>query len=159
MQYEIVNLTEKVVAGFSAITNNTSPEMSSVIGGLWQKLYSKNGCEGLTNRVNDKAVGIYTNYAGNHLDDYTVIAACEVKNLENIPDNMEIHKIPEGKYAKFIVRGNMITAVSEFWQKLWNLNLDRSFICDFEEYQNADLENAEIHIYIGLKKGTVKDET
>lgn len=31
MQYEIVNLTEKVVAGFSAITNNTSPEMSSVI--------------------------------------------------------------------------------------------------------------------------------
>lgn len=53
----------------------------------------------------------------------------------------------------------MITAVSEFWQKLWNLNLDRSFICDFEEYQNADLENAEIHIYIGLKKGTVKDET
>lgn len=159
MQYEIVNLNEKIVAGFSARTNNTSPKMSSVIGGLWQKLYDKNGCEWLTNRVNDKAVGIYTNYAGNHLDDYTVITACEVKSSENIPDNMEIHKIPEGKYAKFIVRGNMITAVSEFWQKLWNLNLDRSFICDFEEYQNADSENAEIHIYIGLKKDKVKDET
>ncbi len=159
MKYEIVSLNEKMVAGFSAKTNNTSPEMSAVIGGLWQKLYSKNGCLELTNRTNNKAVGIYTNYAGNHLDDYTVITACEVKNAENIPANMEIHKIPKGKYAKFIVRGNMITAVAEFWEKLWKMDLDRNFICDFEEYQNADPENAEIHIYIGLQEDKTTDET
>lgn len=45
----------------------------------------------------------------------------------------------------------MITAVAQFWQELWKMDLPRSFVCDFEEYQNADPENAEIHIYIGLK--------
>ena len=45
----------------------------------------------------------------------------------------------------------MVTAVNDFWQQLWGMNLNRSFVCDFEEYQNADPENAEIHIYIGIK--------
>lgn len=44
MNYEIVNLEEKTVAGFSARTNNTSSDMGKVIGGLWQRLYSPDGC-------------------------------------------------------------------------------------------------------------------
>ena len=60
--------------------------------------------------------------------------------------------IPSGKYAKFIVKGNVVTAVQEFWQKVWNMNLDRSFVCDFEEYQAGDdMDNMEIHMYISLK--------
>lgn len=47
----------------------------------------------------------------------------------------------------------MLAAVQAFWKKLWSMKLERSFVCDFEEYQNVDLENAEIHIYIGLKQG------
>ena len=30
------------------------------------------------------------------------------------------------------------------------MDLDRNYKCDFEEYQNADVENAEIHIYISI---------
>lgn len=56
-----------------------------------------------------------------------------------------------GKYAKFIVKGHMITAVAQFWQELWKMDLDRAFVCDFEEYQNDDCENAEVHIYIGVR--------
>ncbi len=150
MQYEMVNLNEKKVAGFSARTNNTSPEMGDVIGSLWKSFYSENGCVKLKNRINAKSVEIYTDYAGDVSEDYTVIAGCEVSD-DNIPENMKLYRIASGKYAKFIVKGNMITAVAEFWQKLWSMDLNRSFICDFEEYQNADPENAEIHIYIGLK--------
>lgn len=46
----------------------------------------------------------------------------------------------------------MVAAVQQFWTELWKMNLKRSFVCDFEEYQNADVENAEIHIYISLKE-------
>lgn len=150
MNYEIVNLEEKTVAGFSARTNNASPDMGKIIGRLWQKLYSPEGCFTLKNRVNDKALGIYTDYADDEKADYTVITACEVSS-EDDSENFELRKIPVGKYAKFIVKGHMITAVQQFWTELWKMNLERSFICDFEEYQNADVENAEIHIYIGLK--------
>lgn len=78
------------------------------------------------------------------------MAACEVDGI-NIPEGFETRKIPSGKYAKFIVKGNMTRAVQEFWISLWNMRLPRSFLFDFEEYQNSDCENAEIHIYISLK--------
>jgi len=48
------------------------------------------------------------------------------------------------------VKGDMQKAVADFWQQLWEMDLPRSFLCDFEEYQNSDMEQAEIHIYIGL---------
>ncbi|CEJ73498.1 AraC family transcriptional regulator [[Clostridium] sordellii] len=36
--------------------------------------------------------------------------------------------------------------------KLWKMNLDRKYSCDFEEYQNndEDIQNQEIHIYISI---------
>ena len=155
MNYEIVTLEEKTVIGFSARTSNDSPDMGAVIGGLWQKLYFPENISRITDRTNEKALGIYTDYSSDEKGGYTVMAGCEVNSGTGIgvlsSAGFDTLKIPAGKYAKFIVKGNMITAVREFWQELWNMKLDRSFVYDFEEYQNADPENAEIHIYIGLK--------
>jgi len=150
MDYEIVFLEEKNVAGFSARINNSSPEMGTVIGGLWQKLYLPENCSAIKERANEKALGIYTDYSSDERGDYTVMTAFEVKS-DAEQAGFEMRKIPAGKYAKFVVKGNMLTAVQEFWQKLWGMELERSFVCDFEEYQNADPENAEIHMYIGVK--------
>ncbi len=150
MNYEIVNLNETTAVGYCARTNNASPEMGQVIGGLWQRLYSPEGCQNIPDKIDDKALGIYTEYDNDEKGDYTVMAACRTKGVV-IPEGFDIRKIPAGRYAKFVIRGNMITAVAQFWQELWQMKLDRSYICDFEEYQNSDPENAEIHIYIGLK--------
>lgn len=147
MKYEIVNLEEKIVVGFSDRTNNSSPDMGSVIGGLWQRFYSPSNYPKITGRVNEKALGIYTDYSADETGDYTVMAACETDN-DAPQQGFEVRRIPAGRYAKFIVKGNMIAAVRDFWQELWKMEIDRSFICDFEEYQNADPNNAEIHIYI-----------
>ncbi|MDF2889452.1 MAG: transcription activator effector binding protein, partial [Lacrimispora sp.] len=43
-------------------------------------------------------------------------------------------------------------AVAKVWQQLWNMNLPRSFICDFEEYETIEEGRVQVHIYIGLKK-------
>lgn len=82
--------------------------------------------------------------------EYSVIVGCEVSTFNN-NRNVITKIIPEGKYAKFIVKGHMIKAVQEFWQKLWQMNdLDRSYKCDFEEYQDENIDNATIHIYISI---------
>ena len=39
MEYEIVTLEEKIVAGVSARTNNMNPDMGAVIGGLWKRFF------------------------------------------------------------------------------------------------------------------------
>lgn len=41
MDYEIVMLEEKIAVGISARTNNTSPDMGAVIGGLWNRFFNE----------------------------------------------------------------------------------------------------------------------
>lgn len=151
MEYEIVELKEKMAVGFAARTNNMAEDCMSVIGGLWQAFYSEGGYEAISGKLDGKAMGIYSEYASDAAGDYTVTAACAVSSAETIPQGMVRTMIPAGKYAKFIVRGSMHEAVGRFWQELWNMDLNRSFLCDYEEYQNSDMENAEIHMYIGIK--------
>ena len=151
MKYEIVNLAEKTVIGLSARTNNTSPDMQQVIGGLWNRFFQEGIYAKIPGKINEKALGIYTDYAGMEMDDYTLIVACETDGQGGIPEGTIRRTIPQGKYAKFIVTGDMSKSVSQFWEKLWEMNLPRSFESDFEEYQDDNMENAEIHIYIGLK--------
>ena len=38
MEYEILDMNEKIIAGLCARTNNSAPDMPQVIGGLWTRL-------------------------------------------------------------------------------------------------------------------------
>ena len=147
MNYETVELGERRVAGFSARTNNSSPDMGAVIGGLWQRFFAE-GYNAL-DKADGRTLGIYTDYENDEHGDYTFMTACEVKG--DVPAGFEERVLPAGKYARFVIKGNMMTVVGEFWQALWQMKLDRTYMCDYEEYQNADPENCEIHIYIGIK--------
>lgn len=156
MNYEIVELKEKTVAVLTARTNNASPEMGQIIGGLWQKFYSAEIFPNLKNRADSYALGIYTEYSSDEKGDYTAAVGCEIIGETSLPADMKTIKIPAGKYAEFSITGEMDTkeqlaALQKLWQGLWSMGLDRTFICDFEEYRSADPKLADIHIYIGLK--------
>lgn len=146
MNYEVVNLEKKIIVGISAITGDNDPEMGKIIGGLWEKLYQGGVYPAIKNKVNEYAIGLYSDYTA---DGYCVTAGNEVFKAEN-PD-LTVKTIPAGKYAKFSVHGHMEKAVAEAWTEIWQMNLDRSFTGDFEEYRNADFENCDIDIYIALR--------
>ena len=131
--------------------------MTAVIGGVWQRFYSEGVYANIPNKMNEKALGIYTDYESNETGDYTVMAGCEVSRSD-LTGNFEVRTIPSGRYAKFVVKGHMQKAVAEFWQELWKMKLDRSCICDFEAYQNGETDNCEIHIYIGLSTDNVSEK-
>lgn len=146
MSYEIVNLKEKIIVGVSVATSNTDTEMGEKIGKLWAELYQGGVNAKIINKVNEYAVGLYSDYSQ---DGYIVTAGNEVSKSEN--EDLITKIIPAGKYAKFSIHGNMETAVAEAWGKIWGIDLDRSFTGDFEEYLNSDFENCNIDIYIALK--------
>ena len=146
MKYEVVELNEKKVVGVSAVTSNSAPDMSAVIGGLWTKLYQGGVSEKIKSRVNEYAIGLYSDYSG---DNYMITVGNEVSAVEN--DGLAVKIIPAGRYAKFSVHGNMVTDVVKAWGEIWNMDLGRSFTADFEEYLNSDFENADIDIYVSLK--------
>lgn len=146
MKYEIVSLKEKIVVGVSVETSNEDPKMSEKIGKLWVDLYQGGVSEKIRNKINEYAIGLYSDYTK---DGYIVTAGNEVSKSENSEFVTKI--IPAGKYAKFSIHGHMEKAVAEAWGKIWQMDLDRSFTGDFEEYLNSDFDQSDIDIYIALK--------
>lgn len=151
MDYEIVTLEEKIVVGLSARTNNMSPDMGAVIGGLWNRFYNEGVYASIPDKADEKALGIYMDYDGDWKADYTAMVACETVS-EPQSDQYSVYRIPAGRYAKFVIHGDMVQAVAAAWQEIWQMDLPRNFQCDFEEYQDDCMDNAEIHIYVGLKE-------
>ncbi len=149
MNYEIVELEEKVVAGYADITSNDSPDMGAKIGALWQNLFS--GQKEIRGRTNQKAIGLYCDYFKPTQKDYTILVGCQVKDRNDNNDLAE-RIIPGGRYAKFTLKGDVVKAVQESWMEIWNTPLDRTWVADFEEYQeDCDGKTGTIFIYIGIK--------
>jgi len=151
MNYEIVQLEEKKVAGLRIRTSNQDPNMSKDIGLAWQSFFSEGIYHSIPGKKNNKSIGLYTNYENGVHGEYDVMICCEVADTESFGKNLSSEIISSGKYAKFIIQGHVQKIVPEFWMKLWSMDLDRKYGTDFEEYQGNDMENGEIHIYISLK--------
>ena len=151
MKYEIVERKETKVQGLMVKTTNKDNKSMYDIGMLWQKFFEQGVYANIANKVTQSTIGLYTEYEGDYTKPYAFLTCCEVENPKELEGTV-IKTIPEGKYAKFIVLGDMKTAVGEFWQELWKMNLDRKYTCDFEEYfMTQDPNIQEIHIYIALK--------
>ena len=143
MNYEIVELKEKTIVGFTARTSNEDPQMGAINGELWKQLYTPENTEKIQNRVNAYAIGLYSDY---DKEGYQVTAGFEVSDAES-GNGFTVKTIPAGRYAKFSVHGDMIEAVANSWKEIWETPLDRTFTGDFEEY----LSQEDIDIYIAIK--------
>ncbi|GAA0104139.1 GyrI-like domain-containing protein [Paraclostridium sordellii] len=152
MNYEIVNLEEKQVVGLVKETTNNNNKAIKDIGILWEEFFVKGYYKNIENKRNNKPIGLYTDYKGDFTKPYNFLCCYEVNEAYDIKYPLVRKTISGGKYAKFIIKGDVQKSVGEFWMKLWKMNLDRKYSCDFEEYQNndEDIQNQEIHIYISI---------
>lgn len=152
MNYEIVKLEEKKLAGFCARTSNAAPDMKETIGGLWKQLFETGTFFTLENKVNAYSIGLYSDYENREMGDYDITVGCEVSDFSKVPEGMTTKTIPAGNYAKFVIFGDMQEAVGQAWAEIWQLPLERTFTGDFEEYVSSNETGpAEIHIYIAVK--------
>ena len=155
MQYETVELNGKKVIGIASRTNNHSPKMPEVIGGLWGKFYQGGILNSISNKCSQTALGIYSEYEGNQDDDYTITVGTEVSSTESVPEDCVALTIPAGKYAKFSVKTTMQNGpqdVGKVWGDIWQTKLNRTFVADFEEYLAPNADGSEVvNIYVGLK--------
>ena len=153
MKYEIVELEEKLVVGIKVKTTNQNGKSIQDIGTTWKKLFAEGIYEKIQNKVNNKTIGVYTEYEGDYTKPYIFIAGAEVN--QKIENNAEIVSkvIPRGKYAKFVIIGDVQNSVGQAWQEIWDMDFKRKYTCDFEEYQNnsVDMQKQEIHIYIAIE--------
>ncbi len=150
MDYEVVHLAQKTVAGLTIRTANSDPNMSADINALWQAFFKEENYGSVSSKVGGNTIGLYSDYENGATGLYDLTVCCEVASTENLPTRFTVKRIPEGRYAKFVLHGNT-QAVAGFWVELWQMKLDRKFDCDFEEYlDGCDMENMDIHVYISL---------
>lgn len=108
---------------------------------------SKGIWESMKNKANEYCIGLYSNYDFTDMT-YDVTIGAEVTQADT---KINVKKIPGGKFALFRVKGDVVKAVSEAWEKIWAIPLERSFAGDFEEYVSNENGIAEINIYVALK--------
>ncbi len=152
MKYQIVELEEKIVVGLKIKTTNQEGKSMKDIGMTWQKLFTDGIYEKIPSKVNHKTIGLYTNYEGDYTKPYSFIVGAEVSQKLEM-EEVESVVIPKGKYAKFVIIGDVQNSVGQAWQEIWRMDLKRTYTCDFEEYQNnaSHKEKQEIHIYLGIE--------
>lgn len=154
MKYEIVELEEKIVEGIEVRTTNQNGKAMQDIGTLWQRFFAEGIYNKIENKINGKTIGLYTDYEGDYTLPYTFITSAEVSKKSDEIGQRVTKVIPKGKYAKFVIMGDVQNAVGLAWQEIWNMDLKRTYTGDFEEYQNntQDMQNQEIHIYIAIQE-------
>lgn len=145
MKYDVVKLQEKKIVGLCARTGNSSPDCAQIIGGLWERFMGEKVFESVKNIANPSPIGLYSDYDA---ASYDVTIGVEV--TKNEEENLVEKIIPAGSYARFSIKGDVVKDVSNAWNEIWKMDLNRSFKADFEEYLSNVNGTAEINIYISL---------
>lgn len=142
------------VVGLSIRTSNDRGQSAKDIPALWEKFMSEGIASKIPNRSDGNIYCVYTEYEGDFTKPYTTVLGCKVDNLTEIPEGMKAVTIPESVYKIYTAKGKLDSGiVVHEWIKIWNSELDRAYVADFEIYgvKAQNPEQAEVDIYIGLK--------
>ena len=139
------------IVGISIRTNNQ--KAANDLGKLWSKFIGENTTKKIKNRVSEDIYSIYTDYESDHNGNYTNIIGYQVSSLENVADGLVSKEIPTSDYQKFIAKGKFPTCVRETWGKIWNSEIERSYVADFEVYgeKSLNMTDSEVEIFISVK--------
>lgn len=150
----LVQRDEMLVMGMEVRTGNQQ-EMNPAtaeIPTLWTRFVAEQLWLDIPECVNPQVLyGVYTDYASNHLGDYSLIVAVEVNSIDNPPENMVGISIPAGSYLVFSSVGSPAGSIMSMWQQIWHYfsagsRYQRAFTTDFEMYA-AD----QISIFVAVK--------
>lgn len=156
MSRTIVEHEGFAVVGIAGRTNNAREATAdALIPQLWQRFLAQGLLAQIPYRASEDVYAVYTDYAGDVHDEYTVLIGARVTATENTPRGMTARTVRAGQYAKFTSNsGRPEKVVPETWQAVWaDSELVRAYLTDFEQYdaRGQNPEAAIVDLYIGIK--------
>jgi len=96
---------------------------------------------------------VYYNYDGDYTQPFGYFIGVPVGEDTTVPAGMIRLELPTGKYHHFAAKGKMPDCMFEAWNQVWTSDINRSYTADYEVYgsKSADLENAEVDIFIAVE--------
>lgn len=141
MKYEIVMLEEQRVQGIGIKTNHETAIKD--IGQLWHRYITEELSRTTPNQVSNLMVGLYSDYEGDETQPYHFLCGVRVSD-----DDAKV--IEKGQYAKFSATGQLPSVVGDLWQGVYQSDLKRAFITDFELYDPKEKGEVYVELYIGI---------
>jgi predicted transcriptional regulator YdeE len=151
----IITIAPCNIIGISIKTaNNDETKLLKDMQSLWQRFFAEDVSGQIPHKASPDIYCVYTDYEGDYTQPYVALLGYKVDKLEQVPAGLIGRSFAGGSYMQQMVSGDpQQGVVYEAWQKIWNMELTRSYLADFEIYNaNAsDPQNAEISILVGVK--------
>ncbi len=152
---EKLTLPSFKLIGITIRTSNAKPEQTAKdIGGLWNRLMAESLIAQIPNKVDTTVYSAYTDFESDHTGEYTTLLGCRVNSFDQVPEGMETLEIAGGSFQKMICRGDLSQGVVYgAWATIWEMDLERNFVTDFEVYGPKALNpsDAEVEIFVGVQ--------
>ncbi len=142
------------IVGVTIRTSNKPGQAEKDIPMLWGKFMSDDIKNKIPNRVDETIYALYTDYESDHTEPYTMLLGYQVKDLDNVNEDMTVKIIPAANYRKFVAKGDLTkTAVYDAWMGIWKTDLKRTYTTDFEIYGEKAINptNGEAEIFIAVE--------
>ncbi len=149
-----VSIKPFTVVGISVRTTNQAEQAARDIAALWNTFLAENLAAQIPNKTDEAIYSVYTDYAGDHTQPYTVLLGCRVLDADAVPDDMTAKHFSGGTYQPFVAKGSLSQgAVYQAWADIWSADLNRAYTADFEVYGEKALnpQDAEVDIYVAVK--------
>lgn len=157
VDYEIVRRPQQYIIGLLVRTDNEKamkdiPEVTAKFQEGWQ--------EKIKNCVNDDIICAYMDYDEDYTKPYSYIIGCVVTSCDIIPAGMVCKELAAGLYAKIEVFGEYPDSLIAAWEDIWDLDIERAYITDYELYDEHFIEENDYYfvIYLSLPEGSVAPE-
>lgn len=143
------------IVGLAVKTTNENGQAAQDIPALWNKFMAENIFAQIPDKTDQQIYCMYTDYEDDFRKPYTTILGCKVaKGTITIPKGLASKFIPTAQYTKIVATGNLQEgAVYKAWTNIWESDLNRAYLADFEVYGLAaqDPNNASVDIFISIK--------
>jgi predicted transcriptional regulator YdeE len=135
------------IIGISVCTTNQYGRSQKDIGELWTRFMSEGIMEKIPGKESADIYCVYTDYETDFNGAYTTIIGCRVNTLEMIPEGMIGRTIPASGYQVYSSSGEMPKALMETWKMIWDSDIDRAYVADYDLYGQGPA----IRTYISVK--------
>jgi predicted transcriptional regulator YdeE len=138
------------LVGLAARTDNAKESGGQgEIPAVWDKLVQGNVLDGIPHaRAADAFYAAYLEYQSDKDGPYTFVLGAAVDDDAAVPEGLVKKKIPAGKFAVFVARTQ--AEVPQTWRVIWETQLARTYIGDFEVYSRRD-PTFPVEIFVGIE--------
>lgn len=151
MDYQIIHLKEFRVIGITVRTTNEKSDNKDMddIQNLWIRFRDEDIRNKIPHKESQEIVSLYTVYEKDSHGPYSVVLGYRVTSIDDVPEGMVAKTAPASKYAVFHVKGeNLAKEILQAWQKIWFMDMPRSYTGDFDVYMVENTQEADIFVAI-----------